>query len=786
MRKILALILSLGLLVGCNPESFLSKDKVASEAGRVSEAATVKNYARGLEAYALAAQQVLVSEGGAVESFTSGAVDGAQALGGVDNGAMGAMASVYCSGTQTQISWMNNRDANDVFVAKGLGRNAGERILSNVSGLSPNQMGYYDGLQIQMVDGTQMAIPDSSSCGSEVVSIPVGAPVVVFAGIMAASEQVATTQGYEYRNEACEDATEDGTTLYRELVEYSQLADGSISKAVTGTELVSSNCSNADQLVAAAALAGNALSNSNIVGVGTFAGGGSASTGALEGALGDQLSNIDCREVEGTQAIDLNGDGTIDEDEQAAASNFDTCGEGQVLAANPNALDENLQDESEWKIVTTECGGAGDTNVADTISTGSGAKAGLKTYPAYGGVVTYRQKKYISNPEDGTTDTYIRYGRPEAHAISCTRLQTAVVACNQITPTGYNAGTWSFISGQYNYSRQDAVESFANASATPPVPSAPNYSNWSFASTNCQWQAVEPDTTCAPGEVLTTPGERTTTYQSSNDTGGVTQTSSSVTTPATCAPAPVAGVCDNTVQNACSAGTFTDVADTATDYKWRCDGTNGGAPSPTCSKAMPVAVVNGSCSATISSCTAGTSANTNAGFYPTITWDCIGSGGGTDASCSGTAPAGVCDNTVQNACSAGTFTDVADTATDYKWRCDGTNGGANSGTCTKAKPVPDGLDEDQIEAMCPEYSNFQSAGYHFVAEEQRAKRVSDNLYVCKYIYKEEEFHGDVTMGKDSQIVPNGSGDATWGAITSCSCDERGTDCRSWFCASPGP
>ncbi|MAS87341.1 MAG: hypothetical protein CMH30_05120, partial [Micavibrio sp.] len=634
MRRILALVVSLGLLVGCNPESFLSKDKVASEAGRVSEAATVKNYARGLEAYALAAQEVLVSEGGAVESFTAGSVDGAQALGGVDNSAMGAMASMYCSGTQTQISWMNNRDANDVFVAKGLGRNAGERILSNVAGLSPNQIGYYDGLRIQMVDGTQIAIPDAADCGSEVVNIPVGAPVVVFAGIMKASEQVATTQGYEYRNEACQDASEDGTTLYRELVEYSQLADGTISKNVTNTELVSSNCSNADQLVADAALAGNALSNSNIVGAGTFAGGGSASTGALEGALGDQLSNIDCREVEGTQAVDLNGDGSIDEDEQAAASNFDTCGEGQVLAANDNALDESLQDETEWKILTTACGGTGDSNVSDTISTGSGNKAGLKSYPAYSGVVTYRQKKYISQPQDGTGDTYIRYGAPEAYAINCNRVQTAVVACSQIKPSGYNASTWSNTGGQYNYSRNEAVSSFANASATPPVPSAPVYSNWSFTGSNCQWQARTSVTSCPSGQALISAGERTTIYKSSNDTGGTTSVSSSITTPPNCAPI-VAGGCGpangTSVSSApssglCSAGSASAVSGSG-PWSWTCTGEHGGGNS-SCSASLAVVAVNGACGVATNACTAGSLSDVadNATNY---LWNCTGSGGGT-------------------------------------------------------------------------------------------------------------------------------------------------------------
>lgn len=49
---------------------------------------------------------------------------------------------------------------------------------------------------------------------------------------------------------------------------------------------------------------------------------------------------------------------------------------------------------------------------------------------------------------------------------------------------------------------------------------------------------------------------------------------------------------------------------------------------------------------------------------------------------------GSCDNSAQNACSAGTANDaaIADTSTHYRWRCDGSGGGSNSGTCQIAKP----------------------------------------------------------------------------------------------------
>ncbi|MBI1327110.1 MAG: prepilin-type N-terminal cleavage/methylation domain-containing protein [Alphaproteobacteria bacterium] len=43
-----------------------------------------------------------------------------------------------------------------------------------------------------------------------------------------------------------------------------------------------------------------------------------------------------------------------------------------------------------------------------------------------------------------------------------------------------------------------------------------------------------------------------------------------------------------------------------------------------------------------------------------------------------------------NACSAGTYTDLADDSTNWRWRCDGVNGGTNSGTCTASKSACSG------------------------------------------------------------------------------------------------
>ena len=99
--------------------------------------------------------------------------------------------------------------------------------------------------------------------------------------------------------------------------------------------------------------------------------------------------------------------------------------------------------------------------------------------------------------------------------------------------------------------------------------------------------------------------------------------------------------CDNSTRNGCSSGTANDAAipDTATEYRWRCDGSGGAGNSGTCSKAKPVN--------------------------------------------------GVCNNSTRNGCSSGTANDaaVADATNEYRWRCDGSHGGRNSGTCSKAAPT---------------------------------------------------------------------------------------------------
>ena len=154
----------------------------------------------------------------------------------------------------------------------------------------------------------------------------------------------------------------------------------------------------------------------------------------------------------------------------------------------------------------------------------------------------------------------------------------------------------------------------------------------------------------------------------------------------------VDGVCDDSVRNGCSAGTANDdaFADTSSAYLWRCDGLDGGANSERCRKSIPV---NGACDESVrNGCSAGTAnddaiADTSSAYL----WRCDGLHGGANSErCRKSIPVnGACDESVRNGCSAGTANDaaVADTASHYQWRCDGSNGGSNSGVCSAQKPV---------------------------------------------------------------------------------------------------
>jgi len=105
-------------------------------------------------------------------------------------------------------------------------------------------------------------------------------------------------------------------------------------------------------------------------------------------------------------------------------------------------------------------------------------------------------------------------------------------------------------------------------------------------------------------------------------------------------PYPVAGLCSAAL-NTCATGVFSDTADSATNYLWNCLGANGGNTAD-CSLPIPPTdnPVNGLCSVNL------------------------------------------------NICSAGAFSDTADTAENYLWNCQGVNGRATA-ACSIPKAAPD-------------------------------------------------------------------------------------------------
>lgn len=110
------------------------------------------------------------------------------------------------------------------------------------------------------------------------------------------------------------------------------------------------------------------------------------------------------------------------------------------------------------------------------------------------------------------------------------------------------------------------------------------------------------------------------------------QCSAAVSSSFTCAAPPVNGSCGAT-NNACTAGTLSNTPDSPTQYLWNCVGSNGGSTA-SCSQNKPV---NGACGAAVDTCTAGTYSD-RADSPTQYLWSCLGLYGGTNASCSQDIP----------------------------------------------------------------------------------------------------------------------------------------------------
>lgn len=163
--------------------------------------------------------------------------------------------------------------------------------------------------------------------------------------------------------------------------------------------------------------------------------------------------------------------------------------------------------------------------------------------------------------------------------------------------------------------------------------------------------------------------------------------------------------------NKCVVGIFIDAVDTTTENKWLCQGLNSGS-TVSCSlritSATPLppptaSLVNGQCSSVLNQCYSGIFSDSS----DTVTenkWSCLGSGGGTSAACSTTKPPvvptptptpnpvpvvvhGACSTNL-NQCTTGQFRDDADTSTQQKWSCLGSNGGSAMACAIAIIPAP--------------------------------------------------------------------------------------------------
>ena len=143
-----------------------------------------------------------------------------------------------------------------------------------------------------------------------------------------------------------------------------------------------------------------------------------------------------------------------------------------------------------------------------------------------------------------------------------------------------------------------------------------------------------------------------------------------------------AGVCSN------SGGSCTVSANNCPQDCGDCDCTDIGTDAK---NAGVCSISGGSCTVSADncpqdcgtcSCTAGSTDATNAGA-------CSISGNFCLVGANNCGVTGRCDNSARNGCLSGSPNDAAigDTASLYRWRCDGLNGGANSGTCSKSSTL---------------------------------------------------------------------------------------------------
>lgn len=164
--------------------------------------------------------------------------------------------------------------------------------------------------------------------------------------------------------------------------------------------------------------------------------------------------------------------------------------------------------------------------------------------------------------------------------------------------------------------------------------------------------------------------------------------------------------------NACIAGSYSNLANTQTDWRWQCIGTSGGSTAQCSASITPVTPVcrahpgqhtTQPANTTATGCTSGTYANLT-DSNNAWRWRCVGTAGPQPVDCEAQKPtvAGQCRpypdsyqttpaTSLATACNAGSsFTTLAADQTNHRWVCNGQNGGANSPTCTAERDIVNG------------------------------------------------------------------------------------------------
>ena len=531
----------LPVLSSCQPESFSVREGRLSgsgsgAAGSADAAAKLRSAGLELERYALLAQEMIISpESESAVAFAAGMVDLSSVDTGVDGiSAAGDVRSVFCDVDGIQISWLDRRDNAGAFVAQGLGRDSGQRIVEGLSQrLSDDHLGVYDGEAIRMISGGARDLPQAANCGNITMDIPVGAPVLVFAGIMPAQEQTDSATRFAYNSQSCADG-QIGSILNRVLVETNSegrrivsRVDGSnavsISAGFAGIGLeeaaaqagvslpwqtYSSNCTDPANVVEMDLDLG--MNTASLVDASAYAG---ATANSVAQTIADNLNAIACRGV--TQ----NEDGSQSGGDAGSEDDFNTC-VSDLIEGNETFRDGRgrLYPDADNKVITVSCGGSAVSGATDSYN----GVNGTVSYGAFNGNATYLQpqiRRVIEDEETGEVleDDTVDAGPPWLDSVNCYRTHTMIINnCEAFAPGGglvFQGGSG------YTFTREETITRVIE-SDYPGQVEEPQLSSWSVQNADCTWLETAAATDCPSGYELVSAGTQERLHMSTNASGG--------------------------------------------------------------------------------------------------------------------------------------------------------------------------------------------------------------------------------------------------------------------------